>query len=107
MLTLLTFANFLIESLAEGYQDFTKVFDRINHKILINKIHNLGIHVKPWELLKSYLTERIQIVRIQGFHSNEIKIPSGVPQGLHLGSILSISTLTISPSVFLISFLFI
>ena len=37
---------------------------------------------------RSYLSERTQIVRVQSFQSMEIRVPSGVPQGLHLGPLL-------------------
>lgn len=93
-LNLLTFTDFLLESLEEGYSvhavytDFTKAFDRVDHAILISKLHGLGIQGKFLEWLSSYLTERIQLVRIQGFQSKEIKVPSGVPQGSHLGPLL-------------------
>ena len=70
------------------YTDFTKAFDRVNHKILIQKLGDIGIQGELLEWLTSYLTDRTQIVRIQSFHSTEIKIPSGVPQGSHLGPLL-------------------
>ena len=93
-LNLLTFTDFLLESLEEGshvhaiYTDFTKAFDRVNHKILIKKLRDTGIWGKLLDWLTSYLTDRVQIVRILNFQSSEIKIPSGVPQGSHLGPLL-------------------
>lgn len=93
-LNLLTFTEFLLESLEEGcpvhavYTDFTKAFDRVNHKVLVNKLQGLGIRGELLGWLSSYLTERTQIVRIKNFLSKEIKVPSGVPQGSHLGPLL-------------------
>ena len=40
---------------------------------------DIGIQGELLEWLTSYLTDRTQIVRIQSFHSTEIKIPSRVP----------------------------
>ena len=93
-LNILTFADFILESMEEGYQvhaiytDFTKAFDRVSHNILISKLQTLGIQGNLLEWLSSYLTGRTQTVRVQGFLSKEIKVPSGVPQGSHLGPLL-------------------
>ena len=93
-LNLLTFTEFLLEALEEGchvhavYTDFTKAFDRVNHKILIQKLGVMGIHGSLLMWLRSYLSGRTQMVRVQGFKSFEIQVPSGVPQGSHLGPLL-------------------
>lgn len=67
------------------YTDFEKAFDRVNHAILLMKLEALGIHGDLLRWVKSYLTNRSQAVVIGGFRSNYIDIPSGVPQGSHLG----------------------
>ena len=45
--------------------DLSKAFDTIDHKILLNKLHNYGIRGSPYDLLKSYLSDRYQQVKIE------------------------------------------
>jgi len=51
------------------YLDFTKAFDRVNHRALMSVLLNLGFgeHLLSW--FSSYLSERIQVVKIDGFCS--------------------------------------
>lgn len=67
------------------YTDFEKAFDRVDHVILLAKLEKLGIHGCLLRWIKSYLSNRSQIVTIGGYRSNRIYVPSGVPQGSHLG----------------------
>lgn len=91
---LLIFTNFIHEAFANHnqvdaiYTDFTKAFDVLNHKRLLWKLWNMGIRSSAFNWLKSYLSNRSQIVRIKGFVSDPFSAPSGVPQGSHLGPIL-------------------
>lgn len=93
-LNLLAFTDFIGEALEEGcavhavYTDFSKAFDRVNHDVLIHRLEVMGIHGILLMWLKSYLSDRSQIVRVLSFKSCEIKVPSGVPQGSHLGPLL-------------------
>src|SRR6195952_4856463 len=67
------------------YTDFSKAFDRVNHDGLIRKLSqfNLPINLISW--VKSYLSNRSQFVK---YGSSESGVPSGVPQGTHLGQSL-------------------
>lgn len=91
---LLLFTNFTVNCIENGgqvdtvYTDFRKAFDRVNHKLLIEKLHYYGIIGNLLLWLESYLTNRTQIVKIGSFSSYEIEVTSGVPQGSHLGPIL-------------------
>ncbi|XP_045538980.1 uncharacterized protein LOC123722157 [Papilio machaon] len=67
------------------YTDFEKAFDRVDHAILLYKLNKLGIHGDLLRWIQSYLKNRSQAVTIGGHRSNYIEIPSGVPQGSHLG----------------------
>lgn len=67
------------------YTDFEKAFDRVDHVILLRKLYALGIHGDLLRWIKSYLSNRSQAVVLGGFKSDFISIPSGVPQGSHLG----------------------
>jgi hypothetical protein len=67
------------------YTDFEKAFDRVDHAILLNKLFRLGIRGDLLGWVTSYLTNRSQAVVMGGFRSDFIRVPSGVPQGSHLG----------------------
>lgn len=85
------FSNFILENTENGgqvdviYTDFEKAFDRVDHSILLSKLYRLGIRGDLLRWVKSYLFKRSQAVVLGGFRSNFIEIPSGVPQGSHLG----------------------
>jgi Reverse transcriptase (RNA-dependent DNA polymerase) len=70
------------------YTDFAKAFDRVNHTLLIEKLNVMGFGGMVLEWLRSFLCGRSQCVRIGGSVSKEICVPSGVPQGSHIGPIL-------------------
>ena len=68
--------------------DFRKAFDTVNHKILLTKIHSLGISNNVGNWLTSYLHNRKQVVFANGITSREGSITCGVPQGSTLGPLL-------------------
>lgn len=70
------------------YFDFKKAFDRVDHSRLICKLHAYGIGCPLLSVLKSYLTDRTQKIKINNVISDTINVQSGVPQGSHLGPIL-------------------
>lgn len=85
------FTDYLFNAIENGgqvdviYTDFEKAFDRVDHVILLTKLQELGIHGDLLRWIESYLTNRSQAVVIGGFRSDFIAIPTGVPQGSHLG----------------------
>ena len=46
------------------YLDFAKAFDRVNHKLLLKKIHRFGICGTLLSWFEDYLTDRVQRVTV-------------------------------------------
>jgi len=70
------------------YLDFSKAFDKVDHKLLIKKLHRYGVNPKLVKWIESFLTDRYQAVVVDGKQSFLSLILSGVPQGTVLGPIL-------------------
>lgn len=88
------FSSYIIRSLDAGAQvdalftDMTKAFDRVSHTRLIRKLANIGLGASTLRWIWSYLRNRRQRVRIGNNLSRLIHVPSGVPQGSHIGPLL-------------------
>ena len=65
--------------------DVQKAFDSVNHEILCTKLEFMGIS-PGW--FKSYMSNRQQLVEINGISSEFQNISCGVPQGSLLGPLL-------------------
>jgi hypothetical protein len=70
------------------FLDLKKAFDTVSHKILLKRLHEHGVRGIAWKLFESYLSCRIQRVRINKVKSNNLIIDYGIPQGTVLGPIL-------------------
>lgn len=68
--------------------DLRKAFDTISHKLLLQKLQNMGIGGSVLKMLESYLTNRYQSVKIGNSQSEFKQISYGVPQGSILGPLL-------------------
>lgn len=72
------------------YTDFSKAFDKISHRILIDRLADVGVSGFLLRWIWSYLRDREQVVTVNGYQSNPFDVPSGVPQGSHLGPLFFI-----------------
>ena len=68
--------------------DLSKVFDSINHKLLIAKLYAYGLSKDALKLTHSYMSDRWQRTKINTFFSSWSALLKGVPQGSVLGPIL-------------------
>lgn len=88
---LVLFASELMESVDQGFQvdavytDFSKAFDKVNHRILLRKLYTFGLSGNLLEWCDSYLKNRPSQVVIDGVQSTPFIALSGVPQGSVLG----------------------
>ena len=68
--------------------DLGKASDRIDHNILIKELLSLGVResLVPW--ICSFLSNRRQAVKVDGFLSEWVSVNGGVPQGAKLDLIV-------------------
>ena len=69
----------LIKALENGefvigvYLDFSKAFDTVNHKIMLQKLNHYGIRGNALDWFESYLSDRSQFVTYNGTKSSKKK----------------------------------
>ena len=68
--------------------DLSKVFDCIDHELLIAKLHAYGFDTEELKYVYSYLKRRKQRTKVNSSHSSFVEILFGVPQGSILGPLL-------------------
>ena len=68
--------------------DRQKAFYTVGHNILLQKLNYYGIRGVANNWFRSYRTNSLQFVSINGTHSDEVMMQFGVPQGSVLGPLL-------------------
>ena len=63
-------------------RDYEKAFIHVDHGPLLQKLHKYGVQGKLLNLLKSYLTNREQRVRVHSHYSDYVNVTIGVPNSL-------------------------
>lgn len=91
---LLEYVNYIATNMMNGgrvdviFMDMAKAFDKIVHELLLQKLSTMPIDPCFIVLLESYLSNRQQIVCINGEKSSPIHPQSSVPQGSVLSPLL-------------------
>ena len=70
------------------FLDLKKAFDTVPHCLLINKLSDIGLNNLIIRWICSYLTDREQVVVLDGCSSARCNVTSGVPQGSMLRPLL-------------------
>ena len=70
--------------------DLRKVFDTVNHEVLLSKLRGLGVMHRQHECFRNYLHNRTQVVEFQGVTSTAEPVSVRVQQRSILGPLLFI-----------------
>ena len=70
------------------FLDLSKAFDTLDHSILFHILENYSIRGTRLDLFQNYLTNRKQLVVVNGNESYLSAVGCGVPQGSILGPLL-------------------
>ena len=65
--------------------DLSKAFNRVDHLLVIQDLHDMKVPAWLLKILISYLTERSMVIKFKGATSTPRSLPGSSPQGVFLG----------------------
>ena len=65
--------------------DLSKAFNRVDHRLVIEDLHDMKVPAWLLKILISYLTHRTMVVKFKGATSSIRSLPGSSPQGVFLG----------------------
>ena len=68
--------------------DYSKAFDSVEHGLLIAKLHSYNFPAWSISIIRSFLTNRQQCVRLNSLQSEYAPVRRGIPQGSVIGPLL-------------------
>ena len=71
-----------------GTTCLSAAFDTVDHPLLLDQLYRIGIRGNAHRWMKSYLSERTQLVKVGKHTSMCVDLCSGVPRGSVLGPLL-------------------
>ena len=78
--------------------DFAKAFDKVNHSLLLHKLHHYGVRGQVNRWIGDFLQDQKQPVVVDSAKSNSVAVKSGVSHGSVLGPSLFLVYINDLPS---------